>query len=466
MGPAELAYLVFATAYAVALVSQAANKPFMALVLLWLLDNPILGRAGLLPSVPGLGVELQPDRVVFLLLCAAALADFLRAAVIRNPAAPDSPARVPGSGPRQYEICLLLFTFMACAAELANLGNLDPSTVRQLIIGQCTFPLVYWAAKRNVTAHDVKLLCVALAVLAIVSSVVATIQFIVSRDFLNGGLSTVSIRTNFGGLLRSPGLFFAEYDQGVFLVMSLIFIRFINPGRHVFRRALGCSALGVIFTFHRLTWVIFAAVLAVFIIVWGRRHLAITILLTGYVFLLCTACILLLSFVIPTSFFDSIALRISQDTLSSRGDLNTFGIHMIQTYPGGVGDYTSRVYVREGLLANIPLYSPTNRTPLEVHNGFIQAAVSYGIIGMLAFIGFLGGAIMFFARRTLAGNSLSAAPLLLVLCFAAFNATNNFSQFGSHSPLFFALVLGLSAGYDHIAYRGQSLEPNTLRYAG
>ena len=64
-------YLVVVIPLALALATQADHRPLVVILLVWLMGYPVLIQADIMPHLGALGFDLQPTRIVLLILLPA-----------------------------------------------------------------------------------------------------------------------------------------------------------------------------------------------------------------------------------------------------------------------------------------------------------------------------------------------------------------------------------------------------------
>lgn len=456
LGAHEMLYGAFAGTLALLLLPRAGNKLFVGMILFWLLSYPLLGRDDNVPALPLLFVEadldLPPNRLLLLML--GVVLTIKVAAVWLNGKAPGK-----GSDPWRavawYELFMVLFLLAAVAALALNRDELSTKTTVLLLGRLATFPVVYSGAKWLSGQRDFAALRTAMLAMAMLSAAIGVVQFAIDPGFMNGAVAN---RPAFGDFARAPGLFFQEYDQGIFQVFGLV-LAFAGGGAAFLDGGyLLLSSLGIFFTMHRLSWVALAGTFALLGAIWLRRrlHLIVPLMVVG-IFLLSAGMLVPWEGIVPRSLVDDfVTERLANDTFTVRGDLANFGVNMLQRYPTGIGDYVSPVYNLEAYRAGIPS-ERRGGPPLVVHNGILSAGVRYGYVGMILFALFLITAVVHFGRRYLRGQKEALAPFLIALTFTLYNMSNDFSFLGTQIGVGFGLVFGLSVARANMLTQDESV---------
>jgi hypothetical protein len=453
----EVAYIALACLLAWALLRRAENKAFMALVLVWLFGYPILARPEYMIQVNLLGFDLQPNRILFLVLSAAIGLRLLRA-VVRP--------RVPRDRKRPaFELFMLGYMLAVLITVSLNhevVGGWDRVAV--IASGQAVFFLAYYRAKWDVTVVDRKVLYDAVVALGIISTVVGLVQFLWDPTFLRWG----DVRPAFGDFMRSTGVFPQEYEQGLLQIIAMV-IGLTSSRRWTWSFVVLASAsLGVFLTMHRLTWVAFVLVLGSYAaLFWIRRPTRVVALIGLSV--LAVAVILSVSWeaVIPESFGSAFLYdRVLSDTLTGRFEYYRFAIDLLWRRPWGVGSFYTDLYNQQAYLASVPfqyLSSGVSRA-MVVHNGFLAAGSKHGVMGLVLFTLFLVSMLWHFTKRVHRDSSMSSVPFFVVLAFVLLNATNDFSDLNTEVAVVIAIVLG--AAESALAHPNPSRAASLTRGSG
>lgn len=426
-----LLFLGAALLLALALAWQAENKALLLLLLVWLLGYPTLDQEAFIPKVAALGFDLQPNRVLFLMLGAALLVRMVQRALGSS-----ARHREPQDRWAPFEWFLVLYVLLSSFVMLRN-GHQFTRRVGGMVTSQLAFLTAYLSARRWCSTRDLDLFVAGIQALAAFSALVGIIQFVAAPEFFRTG----TVREAFAGYMRSTGVFPQEYDQGKFLIIALLTV-FLGKARGHWRNLLlALLPVGIFLTMHRLSWGILLVMLAVYSLTAMRdnRHLVPAALLGGA---LALAMLLLFpwSDVFHTSLAqDFLVERVQEDTFTGRLALMRFGLDLVGKYPGGLGDFSSLVYNQEAYEAGIPFIA---QGALVVHNGFLAAAVNYGIAGALLFAAFSLGSVLHFSRQAVQGNGKALLPALLCSTMLLYNLSNDFSFVGSYMGILFAILLG------------------------
>ena len=428
----QLIYSAGSLALIIYLVRKAENKWFLSAILLWLFSMPILGNPNHMISLPIVGIDLQPSRILFLFLSGTIVLSISKTITTGKKLLDFTTHRV-----QAYEFWMISYIGFATLSMMLNLEDLGLQVVIVNLQKLLTFLLVYFFACECISSQDFHLLAASIVIFGFLSALVGIYQFAVDPFFFRIG----DARAAFGSHLRGNGLLSAEYDQGIYLTLVLIvgMTTFKNKWIRVFMMAL--LPLGVFFTMHRASWIIFS--ISFWMILLREMRNRYLWIFSGGVF-----ATLLLFLVMNTSltgklsggFLDElITNRVMANTLDDRMEYNRFAMEMIQKYPLGIGDYASQAYAEKAYTKSLLFLGGD---PMIVHNGFLSAGVKYGFLGLVTFSLFIITSNFSFLKYYIQNRSYWFPPLMITLIFPLFNFTNDFSFFGSHICLTIALLIG------------------------
>jgi hypothetical protein len=413
----------------------------MILTLLWLFWYPILVTPEYMISLSMLGFDLQPNRLLFLILLPVL---FFSTVVKKEQKKLDVKRQINDIA--FYEFWLILFAIIVSFAQIFNIKEVG---IRGMIVNitfLTTFILVYFSAKRFVSDEDLIVLSKGILVLGIISSVVGMYQFFVDPNFFRVGV----FRSAFTGYIRGNGLFGSEYDQGLFLVLAMVIAIGILPNNIIKYLIVGVLGCGVFVTSHRMSWLAFCIIFLVFWFISIRRNWW---LITLSTLLIMAALIGIL--LIPSTIlfkypfvYDILNERILVDNITIRMYLNTFAINLISRYPFGMGEFWTNTYNIEAYAWNIPFRS---YGALAIHNGFLAAGVKYGFLGLLTFTLFHVSVVFYWLYHQGKPSWQWHVPLFTSLAVVLFNLTQDYSSLSGQICIIWAFILG--------AYKSVSIIP-------
>ena len=428
----QLIYCVASFGLLIYLTKKAERKWFLSAILFWLLSTPILGNPNYTVSLGFAGFDLQPNRILFLFLLAMFFLLIIQARASGNSLLEISVHRF-----RSYELWMVIYIGIAILINVINVNELGLRTVIVTTVKFSTYLLVYFFARECMSIKDFQLFLVALIFYAVLSSLVGLYQFFGDPSFFRLGVT----RLAFGSYIRANGLFFSEYDQGLFL--TLVLIVGMLTVQSTWGKALIVTffSLGVLFTMHRGSWLIF--IIALGVIVMKDFHK-----FSYWIFISTSVAIITLFIVLNVpiqnhytgSFLDQlINIRVKANTLGDRALYNQSAIYMIPKYPLGLGGYTSGIYIEVAHKTGIPF---ADGRPLIIHNGYLAAGVLYGVAGMIVFVFFIFTTLIYYLQKKLWSTNIGFMIVLIMISYLLINMTQDYSSIGDQLGLFLGLLLG------------------------
>lgn len=431
----QLVYCVASFGMIAYLTSKAERKWFFFIVLSWLFSTPIIGDQNYPVCLHFAGIDLQPSRILFLFLLAMLLLFIVLAKVNGKSLLEYSVNRI-----RFFELVMFIYVWitillMVVMKEMSTQGIVVKS------VELSTFILLYFFARENISSNDLHLLALSIITFAVLSSLVGVYQFFGDSSFLRIG----GPRVAFGSYIRASGLFPEEYDQGIFLNISLVVGIFTLQNRWGKSIILTTIPLGLFCTMHRASWVVFVLILGIMFLKEIRnRYMWAAIFIGGI-------CVILLLFIVLNislpgnfsgNFLDMLMRgRLFANTVDERINYYKFALEMMQKYPLGIGDYNTGVYAKEVYDRSTGLASSIVPS-LVIHNGFLSVGVKTGFLGFILFISFVLASIIHFFKNSIQKGKFWLAPLMIMIIFLLQNLTNDFSSLGSQKCLTIALLVG------------------------
>jgi hypothetical protein len=434
----EFIYLALAIIFGIVLIRQANDKLFLGVLLIWLLGYPILNNPNYMIHLPGLGFDLQPNRILLLSLIIVLIREYLkkRSSSIRNTNISKRKASLP------YEKWIFSYIIIVAITEFINVENIGLRNVIASVSNFSIFLIIYYLSKWLISPKDFYLLTRAIFFIAIISSIVSVIQFNINPDFFRIG----SERGAFGEFTRANGLFNQEYNHGFFQIVTLAIGLSVLRGKVSRILIILITGIAVFFTMHRATWIIWITSLVIFTFQYTKNHLRSAILISIILLLSIISGYISLDYLFShNQFFIALNQRIYEQTIDIRMEYNRFALNLVSKKPFGVGDYQSSDYTKEALLAGMPLQRSSDTgqmQPLIVHNGILASGVKYGYLGMLAFLLMALSPIIYYFKITFINKTPFLLPLVISLIFLFYNITQDFSNLGYQIQIFFGMLLG------------------------
>jgi O-antigen ligase len=430
-------YLAAVILLALALATRADHRPLVAVLLIWLMGYPVLVQEAVMPRIAAAGFDLQPTRMLLLIL--------LPALVIHR--LDPKTSRKRSSAPlASFEKLLIAFVVIAIASLVVNYGSLGLKPVVSGAEKLLAFGVLYFVARDYLTRGDYRVLARGLVWLAVFSAVAAIVQYVVDPGFFRVG---GDFRGAFGDVGRSTGAFGQEYEHAIYMTFVVIAVGLWGRGLPMWQwiSLMVLFGISVAFTFQRMPWAVFLfAVLGVLAVRWWNnprwRGLVVVAGGLALVFVLWVPWSDLAYRYLP---HELVKGRLFEDTLTGRVAFNEFALSLIPRHPLGLGETIgSPVYTQEYFKYGFP--PEPDGVAYTVHNGFLSATVRYGIAGGLAFGCMLLGFLLVPARRATAANAETFILPLIAAVLILYNVTEDFSSPGGQTMLIAGLLMGYFVG--------------------
>ncbi len=442
-------YLVVVVSLAVALATRADHRLLVGIFLVWLMGYPVLIQAEVMPHIGALSFDLQPTRIVLLLLLPALVIHRLD---------PETSRRRSFASLTSFEKILIAYVLISIVSIIVNYESLGTKLVVSEIEKQLAFGVLYFSARDYLTRGDYRVLQRGIVLLAVFSAVVAILQYVYDPQFFRVG---GTFRGAFGNVGRSTGAFGQEYEHAMYITFVIIMIGLWGRGRPLWQWICLTAIFGisVFVTFQRMPWAVFLfAVLAVLVIRWWNnsrwRHLWVVVGGIVLVLMIWVPWSELLPRYLPQAFVTG---RLLANTLTARLAFNEFAVSLIPQYPVGLGEtIASPIYNQE--FYNYGLDLRSGGIGYTVHNGFLSAAVRFGIAGGLAFGCMLFGFLLVSARHAVSSHEETFIVPLIAAVLILYNLTEDFSAAGGQTILIAGLLLGCFVGQR--LYRSASSRQN------
>ncbi len=430
-------YLIIIIPLVLALTTKADNRPLVAIFLLWLMAYPVLVQEEIMPHVGGY-FDLQPTRMMLLVVLPALVLNRLVPEALRKR------SFAPLSSFEKFLVAYVAASIFAIAINYESLG------IKQVVSGvekQLAFGVFYFSARDYLSRDDYRVIERGIIVLGIFSALVAIIQFDYDPYFFRVG---GSFRSAFANVGRSTGAFGEEYEHAMYLTFATIAVGLWQNGRPLWHW-IGLATLfgiSVVVTFQRMPWAGFLlAIVGVLIIrkwedsVW--RNVGIVMTGLGLALVIWMPWSEIVSYYLPQKFVTG---RLMADTLSDRIAFNEFAVWLMPKYPLGLGETIgSPIYNQE--FYNYGLDLRSGGIGYTIHNGFLSAAVRFGIAGGLAFGGMLFSFLVVSARRAVTSNLETFILPLLAAVLILYNLTEDFAATTGQIILLGGWLMGCFVGH-------------------
>jgi O-antigen ligase len=344
---------------------------------------------------------------------------------------------------RAFEIAMIGYIVVVVFAVGLNIGSMGLRTAIADITNSIAFIVVYFCAKKFMKTEDFNLLIIGILAFAVMSAIVAVYQFFVNPDFFRLGVS----REAFLSYFRSNGLFSYEYDQGAFLVISIILAASMKFRWWIKVSLMAIFSAGIFLTMHRLSWVALIVALGLIWFFYFRKNLLTYIFVPLILIFVAIVALYLPWSQLAIGRFGSelIRERILSDTVTTRVAQYKISFELIKEYPLGMGGYLTSAYNQTALNLGVPaqfVNAYGKKSALIIHNGFLTAGVLFGILGLILFSLFIFTSIFEFLRNSFREGKNWYPLLMIMITFLIFNLTNDFSFLGNQIGITLAWLIG------------------------
>ncbi len=423
-------YLVIAAAIAVILVYRHRSSCNLEMFYLafFLLTGNINGV--LTFSIPGIDFfEIQPDRFLFLLLGFLLLRKFIGSGLkfFNN-----SDIATPW-----FMVALFLFIIFMTLSLMVHLDRVGVSEALVYLVDALTIVVIIYFLRLMMRDEVYKIISSAIIIGALVSTIISIIQFGIDPLFMRYG----DMRPAFGAVIRSNGIFSTEYFNSYFIITALIWVAVTIKSNAKKYLLGGIFVVGIISTFHRMSWIVLLVLLSWYFIKvervgWDRLVFA---ALTG-AFVVLTV----LLFYQQDIMNSSVVKERLSDTVGGRAGYFSMVFDNIYKKPFfGYGGTDNEVYYRSMMQVTGSRDRATGESG-DIHNGYLTAMFYFGIPAFICFTVFIILSLLYFGRLVLYHN-VFVITFAVTILYTIGNLTNNFS-FGKYVAILYAIHLGLGLG--------------------
>ena len=444
-----LLYVVFSALVALFLARQTDKKLLSFMLIMWLLAQPVIEAKFIIP-LPGLPFELQPNRLLLLFSLAYLIWGMLL----------DS-TKTTGKSPA-FEKYIVIYFFLIVISVINNAEFIQAKKeIFSAPLEIITFYLIYIMTKRHITEKVFQSLIKAIIFLAVVSAIIAIIQFTSDTMFLRTGQLLLA----YGDKFRSTGIFQYDYDQGYFQILAIIItlIHYQNKwGKFIITLLL---ALSVVLTFHRMDMLILYACLVTYFAFFSGKKFSFAVIAMAIIL----PVIVVVSYSVYQSFGNSNAAveeRLKDDTVSGRFQQFNVVWESMSDYPLGMGSYTNPAYVdlmaKHGMMQWLPDARGVSKPhPLGVHNGYLAVGILYGFMAMSVFTLLFLSMLRYFKKAINPDLRYSLVPFYAITIYMLANLSNSISIFRAYFVLLIAIVCGSLVALGR-RYADKQLKDTTL----
>lgn len=438
-------YFVFAAAVAFYLTFKSNSKYKIELffVSFYLLTGNL--NDVLTIKIPGISFfEIQPIRFIFFLL------SFF---IIRKTLFSSRKLQLTFNKKMPwFEVALLAYVVWQTLSILINILHVGIPSGIKTILDAVAFLVIISALRLMADKPSYDLIGKVIIVGAIITSIVSFIQLGIDPYFLRVG----SDRPAFGSVLRSNGIFNAEYYNSYYLIMAIAWT-LTTVKKNGLKIALICLfSLGVITSFMRMSWIILALVLVTYLIFINKIAIE-KLLLVGLAGL---AIILSISIFYYQDIVNSTIVkeRLSDSVDGRKGYYKMVFDHIGEEPVFGFVDFNHEFYY----VTLLRITSSRDRATGAVgslHNGYFSALFLYGVPACAFFTLFVLLSVFYYSR-SFKKNLYFVIPFLAGIIYMIGNLTNTF-LFISYLSVLYAVHIGIGMGMQRIEEKSIFLDQET-----
>jgi len=422
--------VTFLIAAYLTLKSDSSNKYITFILAYWILAGSVLNTEYFIIDIQSLPFDFQPDRIIFILFSIYLF--FTYASGHNN-------ERVNTEN-LKFEKYLYLYIFLSIIVSVIHtIGVLSLKDVILNTTKILTFLVIYLVLKGTADREMLKVAGKALLIVCTISSLIGIYQFLIDPFFFRTG----SERIAFAGYLRSNGVFSSELIQSYFLIPGIVVVLFAIHNNLSKYSLIALFSLGIIFTFHRMSWIITILTLTLYFIKVKRKNVWQIIAVGVYL-------------VVALTYFSStfslnltnisrsapVQERFLQKTMSGRISYYTMVLKKIpQSWLIGFGSRKSKAYYY-GMLEVEPSYASGEKG--GIHNGYLAIAFYQGIPVVILYTFFIILALYNFWTLAKFKHIFYFIISLEVLKYILLNITNGL-PLNSDLGLLLAIFLGTGA---------------------
>ncbi|MEO1515638.1 MAG: O-antigen ligase family protein [Bacteroidota bacterium] len=385
-------------------------------------------------ALPGISFfEIQPDRLLFLYFSFFLVRHFLFSS--------HQPSRSKPLPLPWFMLMLLLYVVWIILSQISHVVDIGMEEVILSSIHCLTVLVLIYALRHMVNQQSLAVLGQAFIIGAVATAVVSLAQLLYDPMFLRVGDERIA----FGTVLRSNGLFNNEYCNAYFMITALAWTLVTIKKQHWRLLLIACFTLGVLSSFQRMSWLILALVLLVYVLKIEKIALERLVLLG-----LCGLIGLLSIFIIFNR--EIMNSGLVKERLSEIPDSRLGYYRMVIDNIGkkplfGYGGKQNELYYYSMLRITHERKRATGEEG-DIHSGYFSSLFYYGVPGLVFFTAFVLLSLFYFGKLY-SHHLFFAIPFLLGLLYAVGNLTNTL-LFSQYLSIIYAIHLGLGWGVRHM----------------
>lgn len=415
-----------------AIKSETNHKIITFFLTFWILGASIIRKDTFVLNFEGLGGDLQVKRIIFLILAGYLI--FISLVKFR-----ELRTRLKVS----FEKYLYFFIvwYLVVLAYHTFGGTVKFKEFFVMLQGITSVLVLFLVLKRDADKEMILVFARALIMVSVVSSLVAIIQFFIAQDFMRIGSSFPA----FGGRLRSNGIYWSEYIHSYTLVAATALTLVTIQSRSLKTFLIGLFLIGIILSFHRMSWVVTFVVFSLYLIIAKRQNVWKLIVIGGIlVFTLVVVSTTIVPFMDEITSSDVYQSRISSDTMTNRLKFYNMVFERIdKIFLWGAGSRSSSLYYYGMLSTGVVGKEWALGEVGSIHNLYLEILFFYGAPLLLLFCIMLYSMLKGYLKLFFEREREFLFFYLFTVIYCLMNLTNAFPFQGDFGFLF-GIVAGCS----------------------
>jgi len=423
------AYLAFAALISFFLVFKSKSKyKFEIFFLCFYLISGNINDLGVI-VIPGFSLfEIQPKRFIYLMLLFLMLRK-----LVKSKGKLAINLKLPW-----FQIALYAYVALQTVSIFVTAFPAELKTVLDAV----AFLIIVIGIKSIADKPSYDLIGSAIIICAVISTIVAIIQIGFEPYFLRIGDNRIA----FGQILRSNGIFRAEYYHSYLLIIAVAWTLTTIQKRRLKISLLFLFSIGVFVTFHRMSWVILTLVFLTYFLFIEKIAIQ-KLMVLGMLGL--TMLLALTIFFYKDIVNSTLVKERISDTSGGRDQYRALVLDNIGNSPiFGYGNFEHDFFYRRML----EITSDRDRAAGKIggiHNGYLESLFLYGIPASICFALFALLTVFYYATRPFREELYFVIPFFASLIYLVANLTNSF-LFLTYLSLLLAMHIGIGMGLDEI----------------
>lgn len=383
-------------------------------------------------AIPGISFfEIQPDRFLFFM--------FLFFLVRRLYLSKDSFEFKNFWNIPWFMIILVLYAIFKIISLNSHTDSIEFSEIIIKSLHVVNILVIIFALRIIYSPELINILGKTILVGAISTCFVSFLQMGVDPMFARTG----DVRIAFGSVYRANGIFNAEYFSSYYLIIASAWVltKFKNETLKI--GLVSLFFLGIFLTFHRMSWLLFVVVLAVYFLFLAKPQMD-KLLLAGMSGL---TILLLIFLVFQREIVNSTLVkeRVTEEVGSRFGYYDMVFDNIGKKPVLGYGSHNNEVYYYS-MLHITRMRERATGAAGGIHSGYLSALFYYGVPAFLFYTFFVLSSVVYFGRLYIKTNQpIFSITFVLALVYGIANMTNTL-LFSEYLGIYFAIFLGLGLG--------------------